>query len=353
MDSPKKCGYVVGLKAPRARVEYVDAGVLVRRMLAEYGRAQLFEWYQAAMIGKIVFDVDGHVHLPSGTTAQSLLQAALRAVDAFFGFTPADVVVASSHAGVSDGDKLSYRIFVPGFRMALTDVKKRILRLGLDGKAGGPFDPAIYGANQKLRCVGSIKTPDDRRVLKLIDADHNDVQPTADLLRATLVQEVDAAWPLLTETTPPSADALPNVAVRKRLQPVPAVADEAQVAVCPAPKRQRGRPPKDSSIPPDVLAILLDMHFVDPRFVAATPDGFAFDAKNRDRCPNCVHDHTRQNWWCIPKPDEVVVANYSERCVVKRYPRVIEAIVPVHANFEDSLALLNLDDDQAGKLRLR
>ena len=335
MADARRCGYVVGLKASRARVDHVHPDVLVRRMLAEYGWAQLFEWYRKDMIGKVVFDVDGEVSAAAGVTARTLLRAALAGVDTFFGFTPARVVIASSHAGEADGDKVSFRIFVPGYRMLIADVKKRVLRLELNGKAGGPFDPAIYGANQKLRMVGSIKTPEDRRVLKLVDAQQVDVLPTHALLLDTLVQVVDDGWPLLTEV------------VSKCARPIP----DTAVAVCPAPKRQRGRPPKACCIPPDVLAVLLDMHYVEPRFVSATAEGFAFDAKNRDRCPNCGHDHERQNWWCIPKEDETVVANYSERCVVKSYPRVVEAIVPAHANFEDSLALLALDGDQADKLR--
>ena len=46
-----------------------------------------------------------------------------------------------------------------------------------------------------------------------------------------------------------------------------------------------------------------------------------------------------------------MVSNYSPRCTVKRYPRApVEAIVPAHASFEDSLALLPLAPDQAAKL---
>ena len=355
--SPTKCGYVVGLKAPRTRVDHVDADALVRRMLAEYGAAQLFEWYKAAMVGKVVFDVDGNVNLEAGITAHSLLQAALAGVGTFFGFMPVDVTIAASHAGDAHGDKLSFRIFVSGYRMVIADVKRRILRLGLHGKAGGPFDPAIYGSDQKLRCVGSIKTPEDRRVLKLVDAAHGDVPPTPELLRATLVQVVDDAWPLLTEPPegpppPPVTNPVTILATKRARKSPPPVPDaDAAVAVCPAPKRPRGRPPKACCIPADVLQILLDMHYVEPRFVAATAEGFAFDAANRDRCPNCSHDHERQNWWCIPNETEVVVCNYSPRCLVKSYPKVVETIVPAHANFEDSLALLALDGEQADKLR--
>ena len=308
--------FVVGLKARAARVETATPPALARRMLSTYGTSQLFEWYTADTIGKPVFDVDGKA---AQTTAEDLLEAAMRGVRTFFGFEPR-VLVASSHGG----DKLSYRIFCPGFRMLIKDVKARLARLGLDNNR--PFDAAIYGARQKLRMVGSIKTPQDRRVLDLRG------ERTEAALLDTLVQVTDDAWPLLTEPTIPTAPA-------------------RDLQVAPAPKRRRGRPRTDETIPADVLRVLLDMGFRAPRFVSATAQGLVFDAQNRDSCPNCTHDHDHQNWWCIPKEDEYVVANYSQRCVTKHYPKVVEAIVPASANFLDSLALLPLETDQADRLQ--
>ena len=349
----RQLSFVEGLKSSRARVEHAELSRLIRRMLAGYGRSQLYEWYQASIIGKVAFDVDGKT---ADTDAAALLEAALAGVKLFFGFMPPGVLIASSHGG----QKLSYRIYVPGFRMLLADVKLRLVRLGLD--KGRPFDAAIYGANQKLRMAGSIKTPEDARVLKLIDAQGRDLQPTEDLLKDTLVQVVDEAWPLLTEPPQTAAPVKPPTPISpvspanpvNPVNPEPARTRAAppDLQVAPPPKRQRGRPAREASIPPDALRVLLDMGFKDPRFVSATDQGFVFDARNRDHCPNCTHDHQRQNWWCIPKKDEVIVANYSDRCTTKHYPTTVEeTIVPAHANFEDSLALLNLDEDQATKLR--
>ena len=342
MDTPQspprrqRPRYVEGLKASAARVEEADADRLVRRMLAAYGLAELYEWYQAITVGKVVFDVDGKA---SQSTAAALLEAALAGVAAFFGFMPDRVLIASSHGG----DKLSYRLFVPGYRMQMADIKHRLVRLGLDKNR--PFDSAIYGTNQKLRMVGSIKTKQDRRPLKLVDATGADIAPTHELLLDTLVQVVDNDWPLLEEPADP-------VATTGKRADAPS-APPQDLAICPAPKRQRGRPPAAASIPSEALQALLDMHFVEPRFVSATADGFVFDARNRDRCPNCSHDHERQNWWCISKPDAFLVSNYSERCTTKHYPKAMEAITttPPHANFDQSLALLNLEEEQAGKLR--
>ena len=348
---------VAGLKTSLARVETAPATDLAARMSAGYGRLALYEVYKSSSVTKVCFDVDGKA---ADTDATTLLARAMCGVETFFGRRPDRVVVSSSHGG----PKLSYRIYVLGYRMKIADQKARLARLGLDERSGGPFDAAIYGANQKLRMTGSIKTPDDTRVLALSTPEGVPLDPTqvtCAMLVDTLVQVVDPAWPLLEE---------PGTGTRKRDAPavptaVPTTSAQAQtsaarvgtggpdtrLAVLPAPKRQRGRPARDASIPAEALRVLIDMHFVEPRFVSATTQGFVFDARNRDSCPNCGHDHERQNWWCIPKEDDYLVSNYSERCVIKSYPKVVEAIVPAHANFEDSLALLHLEVGEADKLR--
>ena len=193
---------VPGLKASAVKVQTTTAARLVQRMLDGYGQAELFEWTHAADIGKVAFDIDARA---TDTTAPALLAAALAALVTFFGFMPDLVVLASSHGPPTgpNAHKLSFRIYVSGFRMRLADVKARILRLGLDSRHGGPFDPAIYSTNQKLRLVGSVKGSGDTRNLQLIDSAGAPVQPTPDLLLATLVQVVDDSWPLLAE--PPTA----------------------------------------------------------------------------------------------------------------------------------------------------
>ena len=333
---PVEVRHVVGITTRLARAVDATVAQLTARMLEEYGRSELYEVYKKSTVGKVCFDVDGKA---ADTTPLRLLADALRGVETFFGHLPARILVATSHGA----GKLSFRIYVPGYRMSMADQKARIVRLKLDKNR--PFDAAIYGANQKLRMAGSIKSPQDARVLALSDADGVPIDRaliTAAMLADTLVQVVDPGWPLLEE-----ALAVPET---KRGAPGSAVPGQA-LAVLPAPKRPRGRPPADASIPADALRVLLDMHFVEPRFVSKTAEGFVFDAQNRERCPNCGHDHDRQNWWCVPKEDEYVVGNYSDRCRVKRYPKVVEAIVPAHANFEDSLALLPLEGAELDKLR--
>ena len=188
MASP--CLYVDGIRSTRQRARELKPEELVIRMLASYGTSQLYEWLRAVNIGKVMFDVGASA---ATSSPGALLTRALAGVHTFFGFMPSRVLIAASHGG----DKLSYRIIIAGFRMKLGDVKKRIVRLGLN--ADNPFDGHVYGSNQKLRMVGSIKTAGDARPLVLIDAQQREVAPTEALLTDTLVQVVEGAWPLLEE----------------------------------------------------------------------------------------------------------------------------------------------------------
>ena len=126
------------------------------------------------------------------TSADALLAHALEALDAFFGTRPAHLV-----AQLHGGDKLSFRIYVPGYRMRMVDIKERIVSLRLDTALGGPFDAAVYSKRQKLRMVGSIKTQQDRRALQPLDG----TTPGFRYIVDTLVQVVDDAWPLLPAAT--------------------------------------------------------------------------------------------------------------------------------------------------------
>ena len=318
--------YVVGLKSSAARVEQATVPAFLRRMLAEYGRAQIFEWYQALTVGKVVFDVDGKA---SETTADALLLAALDAVRAFFApDEPPRIVLASSHGG----PKLSYRVYCVGVRMRMKDVKARILRLGLDGRSGGPFDTAIYSANQKLRAAGSIKTPADARVLKLIDDRQNDLPPTVDLLRDTLVQVVDASWPLLEEDATPPPRAPPTKRARAEALPAPPTADAPSKRprsggrrsdVAEETEEEEEEEPQMAvggyCMPEDrarALRLLADNGFVNPRFVGRPrTTSLTLKADNQARCPCCALDHEAHNWFATQDRDGVLLAkSYSARC---------------------------------------
>ena len=307
-----KCGYVVGLRSSRARVEYALPGSLVRRMLAEYGRAQLFEWYQAMTVGKVVFDVDGKT---GATSAPALLLAALAAVATFFGHVPEGVVIASSHGG----EKLSYRIFVPGFRMRMSDIKKRITRLALDNKSGGPFDTAIYSANQKLRMVGSIKTPADARVLKLIDAEHRDVEPTRERLLDTVVQVVDPSWPLLDEAAGQPLQAELNSDSHQPTRAAPSAADADA-----GPPRKRGRTRKEDTLPADWRRVLEAMGYSNVHSLKSFSDptrgqGYSFTSSSRSPCPNCDRAHDGNNWFAVEvEPGVIAVKSHSDHCKYRR-----------------------------------
>ena len=323
---------VTGLKASAARVETTTAARLVRRMLAHYGSAELFEWTHSATIGKVVFDVDGKTTGEAGTTAAALLAAALACVDTFFGFRPERIIVASSHGADLPADhpshtKLSYRIFVLGFRMRMADIKARLLRLALDSRHGGAFDAAIYGLNQKLRMVGSIKTPKDARNLQLLDAAGAPATPTLDLLADTIVQLVDPAWPLLEEPTAPAGKRPSSLAAAQPTQLTTTAV--TATATAPPAKKARGSAdapadadaPRDSGykVPADAaraFQLLRDNGFLNPEQVGAPrATSLTFRADNRARCPCCAHDHEHHNWWLTEAADGALLArSYSDRC---------------------------------------
>ena len=324
---------MMGLKTSAAMVDTLPIARLARRMLAEYGRGQIYEWIHAHLLCKPVFDVDGKA---TETTAEALLAAALAGLVTFFGGEmPKGVILAASHGG----EKLSYRIFVPGYRM----------RLGLDGRSGGPFDPAIYSTNQKLRMPGSIKTPQDTRVLKLIDDQGDDVEPMLELLQATIVQAVEDEWPLLEE-----ADNVVAVRPRADIEAVDGAGPPEQ------PPRKRGRPCKKESIPEGHIAILRDMGFRNPRWTGTGPKGYWFTVDNRDAehpCPNCTCVHESCKWAFIDDPTDDVykVKNFSARCKTKTRPKdtaqgAVEAIIPACNDFASAVAALSLDDEQSSKL---
>ena len=273
--------YADSLKASAAAALTSTLIALVALILNGFQRVSYYEWLKATDVGRVYFDVDGK---KSETTEQALLDKALAGVRVFLEL-PADappprLSICQSHGG----NKLSFRIFLRDYKMVIGDQKRRLRRLGLDKNR--PFDDAVYGRLQKLRTVGSFKTPQDRRVLEFLDGS----APTEQNILDTFVQHVTDDMQLLCENdlAPRADDALPT----KQQATDPKVA--------PAPKRHRGRPSRDQSISPDNYRSLLDMGYLEPRFVSSTPEGFAFVANNRDRCPNCSHDHERQNWCAQP-----------------------------------------------------
>ena len=379
--------FIVGLKSPAARAETASPERLAHRMLATYGQAQLYEWYKSSIIGKPMFDVDGKA---DGTTAEQLLADALAGVDRFFGFTPPEIVIASSHSPPGQGNKLSYRIFVPGFRMLVADMKKRLVRLGLDKNR--PFDGAIYGANQKLRMVGSFKTPDDRRVLALVDR-----EPTEAILLDTLVQVTDPSWPLLSE---PPAAAGPLTAILKPTEPSkpskptkpskrppppassgsdsgsdePMEAADAPASSAPQapqapqapastavattsaaskhmamanpPKRQRGRPRSKDQMPPDLLLALDQNGFLNVRTSKAVDRGFTFDCDNHDQahpCPGCGAVHTSNQFYANNRShDFYYIGNFSDSCKALKIRRQHVEVIPAAANVDIDTAFADL-----------
>ena len=303
--------YVVGLKAAARTAQTEHPSALARRMLAEYGTAQLFEWYESSTVGKVVFDVDGK---RGNTTAEQLLADALRGVETFFGCVPARILTASSHGSGAGpgGDKLSFRIFCPGHRMRMSDIKARLVRLGLDGDR--PFDSAIYGARQKLRMVGSIKASDDRRPLVLVDDEGQRIPATEALLLDTIVQVVDEAWPLLEE---------PRAAKRRKTAPAPRPPPSAPSAPTAPPVVLSESDDEDDLTPftfpdPEVAVPLLrraGFEDVTPIRKQSRRGSLRFQADRTRPCVCCGRLHERNGFWCgLLHDGRLIVKNYSEHC---------------------------------------
>ena len=318
--------FVHGLKAHAARVETAAPNRLARRMLLAYGTAELFEWTHSHTVGKVVFDVDGKA---SETTAAALLAAALAGVEAFLGFRPSRIVIAASHGADLPPDhpsagKLSYRVFVLGFRMAMKDIKARLVRLGLDNRHGGPFDAAIYSVNQKLRMVGSIKTPTDRRNLALVTPDGQPIAPTAEALLDTIVQVVDPTWTLLEDSAPSNpfkrtklqgAEAPTRAAPQPAPQPDPQPAQTADQAS--ESEDEETTQPFTPPDPQDAVRLLHAAGFVDvqPLKKQSRKGSLRFNAARDRPCACCGNRHDSNGFWCgLLHDGRLIVKNYSDRC---------------------------------------
>ena len=343
---PRRVAIVCGLKSSAAQVEHADPPRLVRRMSAEYRKSQLYEWYQSTTVGKVAFDVDGK---SDTTTAPKLLADALAGVATFFGSMPSRYIITASHGagpGHYNGDKLSFRIVVAGVRMQMKDVKARLVRLGLDRNR--PFDAAIYGANQKLRMAGSIKTQQDKRPLVFIDDRGQELQPTPQLFMDSIVQVVEDEWELLEE--PQTSEAVVAPVTKRVVEKAP---DAAPTIV------KRGRPCKSDTLPSKWRDLLESMGFTEVKSQKAFSNdrghGYAFSSSSRKECPCCTRSHDSNNWWAVKLEDGTfLVKSHSENC---RYKRVdpsqqdividnttiqqkvdaLQLAVPVHINTDPNL----------------
>ena len=301
---------MIGLKAKLSSAVTCSSAKLVALIVARFGLISAYESLKGANVSMVFFDVDGKT---GETTAEALLEAALKGVETFFGFMPARVVIAESHGG----DKLSFRLYVPGYKMVISDIKKRLVRLGLDKNR--PFDGAVYGSQQKLRTLGSYKTETDRRVLKLVNLELNH-----DNILSTIVQHVEDSWPLLEEPASNQKDDKPLQQERQQ-QIVEEIVEEPLHSDLPLPVAKKGRPSTDSAEKDEVVAILQSAGFDVVKLQLTTAPGMCYtlDAsrRTRDCCPCCKETHDG-NMWCVHVNDtNIVVRNHSDRCTSLKLDR--------------------------------
>ena len=337
--------YATSITTPEAKICVIVLATLVAKILIRYKNISFYEWLHAADVGRVYFDVDGKA---SETTAEALLETALAGVVAFLELPPDSPPARLSICDSHGGNKLSFRIFLRDYKMVIGDQKRRLKRLGLDKNR--PFDDAVYGKNQKLRMVGSYKTPDDKRVLDLLDRGC----PTEQSILDTIVQHVTDDMVLLTEPdTQPSTQKqapkqpTPQQPSRKRAQPEPSagddtvlLADDDSVPMVVAREYPATRAPSDTARAERLLSAA---GFKDVTWLSTVRPQSATFSCDRSKCVCCSGQHDSQNWWCSEQQDgELHVKNYSPSCMVRRLcdpPQSSEAII-THQQAEQHLCAI-------------
>lgn len=295
------------IKTSAAQVRRLPVGdfiPLVKRGLQQPD-FQVCEWLANDPVVRVYFDVDDK---SPGRDEASLLHRSQAAVTAFFDDRPEfdfdlHVLAASSHGP----HKLSFRFYAPLFAMRVSDIKARIIAKGLDEKSvGGVFDVAPYGKNQKIRCVGAIKSSEDRRRLVMASPGRLPEYILQNLSGSETRLKSMAPTPISVPSTSSPADTLTTTTTT-----VPA----STLAV----PRKRGRPRKEDTLPSDWRDILVNMGFNQPHSLSSFSDargsGYSFTADNRRDCPCCAHPHDSNNWYTVKRNDGTyLVKSHSEKC---------------------------------------
>ena len=310
-DAPDdRVAFVNGLKASAKQVKRAAFDSYVDQIASRYaaGRAEVYEWLTNLRIGIVYFDVDA---VRGDTTEAALLARCKQCLRDFFGDVPdydfeRQIVTATSHGAA----KWSFRFYNASVVATPKDIKKRIQLLNLSVPLGGVFDEAVYGSQQKLRAVGSIKTPEDARQLRLVGVPLHDDDALRSALARTVIQQV-----------PPDATRLPEPVLPPRSHKRKA----APVAAGPAPPpvkrvaRTGGRRPTDAE-KPELARLLQEAGFGCVTFHDNPRErSLTFQAINHGEefgtCPCCAGTHERHNWWVWREPSGCyTVRSYSTSC---------------------------------------
>ena len=329
--------FTKSLKASAKEVLTKNIHLFVNVLIKFWGQVSIYEWLHAVDVAKVYFDVDGKA---SETTAEALLADAHSGVRLFLGIGPDDPLPRMMTMFSHGGDKLSYRLVLPDYRMKIADQKKRLVRLDLDKNR--PFDAAVYGVNQKLRTAGSYKTKDVRRVM---DLQREGPLTDADVVD-TVVQHVTDEMELLTE----AADTANAPSTSSAAPMAPSTSSAPPTTSTDTAPRKRGRRSVSDTIPQIIRTLLEAVGFRDVRSQDSTEQGYNFTSANRttaNPCPCCPHIHDSNRYYVIVKPDVLIVSNYSDRCnrrVIQR--QVEEEMVPIdEAGFDSAVNKLALADN--------
>ena len=309
MHDDERVAFVWGLKAKKQQVKHIHVEGLVTQLVDSYSAAsaEIYEVLVDSRRGIVYFDVDAE---RSSIAEDALLARCHGCLSRFFadvaGFHLDHLITATSH-----GDrKWSFRFYCDSVVATPAEIKQRIQALELSAPKGGVFDEAVYGSFQKLRAVGSIKTPADPRQLRLVGVPEGDRDALRTALARTIIQQVPPGARRL-EASPEPASVTANVAAITTGKRRPHATMEAP--------RKRGRPRKEDTLPPEWRQVLDNLGFANIHamgsFADARGSGFGFSADNRRDCPCCANPHDSNNWFIVETADgSFLVKSHSDKC---------------------------------------
>lgn len=228
------------------------------------------------------------------------------------------IMVAYRHGALSDGKfKISFRLFVTGFRTDPISVKNAILNAERIHGVKNRFDMSVYSKSRRLCMILCQKTVQDSRILRPSGPelqDPNDVFPY-------FVQYIDESWPQVKVP-------LLNMFLAMNTRHVELVGDteendgEAIEDGHTGKKKRKGEPVTSSQMFGICRDVLHEAGFTNPMQISDAREEvdekniyIDFDCDARGDCPICHNCHDNNHWYLhISKENGISIANHSERC---------------------------------------
>jgi len=211
-----------------------------------------------------------------------------------------DMVFASRHGMLPGGQfKVSFRIFVSGFRTTLNSIRNAVVNTEMLNGTKMMMDTSVYSVSRRLCMVLCRKNMQDARVLMPDDG----ITLNEETIRKFLVQDVDEKWPML------SVEKMIEVA-EDDTDEIPTERQEKRVRTCLSHETFR-----------KLVPVLESIGFTDVQQTGLPSERsdrdiyFDFTCSKRDKCPICAGVHDNNMWYLSILPGkDVNVGNHSEKC---------------------------------------